>query len=160
MINIYIATIFPEIFPGSLGVSLLKKAEIKKIWKLHIIDLGIFDNKRRIDDKIFGGMPGMIIKPDIIEKLIQYNNIPWTKIFYTNPKGNLLNQNYLLNLLNEINIFQKTQINESYNILIITGRYEGIDQRVIDYFKIEEFSNQFTVRLLKVLSSLINWSTM
>lgn len=134
MINIYIGTIFPEIFPGVLAISLLKKAMEKQIWRLHTIDLRIFHPKGRIDDKIFGGMPGMIIKPEIIEALINYNNIKWNKILYTNPTGKLLNQEYLQNLSNEINI------TDDYNLLIITGRYEGIDARPIKYYNIEEFS--------------------
>lgn len=134
MINIYIGTIFPEIFPGVLSISLLKKAMEKQIWCLHTIDLRIFHPKGRIDDKIFGGMPGMIIKPEIIEALINYNNIKWNKILYTNPTGKLLNQEYLQNLSNEINI------TDDYNLLIITGRYEGIDARPIKYYNIEEFS--------------------
>lgn len=135
MINIYIATIFPELFPGPLGISLLKKALEKHIWSIHTIDLRQFHSKGRIDDKIFGGMPGMIIKPEIIEKLVEYNNIKWNKILYTNPTGTLLNQNYLNNLIEEIK-----KVNEDYNLLIITGRYEGIDARPIKYYKIQEFS--------------------
>ena len=134
MINIYIATIFPELFPGPLAISLLKKAMEKQIWQLTTIDLHMFHPKRRIDDKIFGGMPGMIIKPEIIEKLIGYNNIQWDKILYTNPTGELLNQKYLENL--EAHITLKY----NYNLLIITGRYEGIDARPIKYYHIEEFS--------------------
>ena len=53
MINIYIATIFPEIFPGVLGISLLEKAILKKIWHLHIIDLRTFHPKGRIDDRVY-----------------------------------------------------------------------------------------------------------
>jgi tRNA (guanine37-N1)-methyltransferase len=134
MINIYIATIFPELFPGPLAISLLKKAIEKKIWSLTTIDLRIFHPKGRIDDKIFGGMPGMIIKPEIIEQLIEYNNIKWDKILYTNPTGTLLNQKYLENLTGQM------QTKDDYNLLIITGRYEGIDARPIKYYNIEEFS--------------------
>ena len=135
MINIYIATIFPELFPGPLGVSLLKKAIEKKIWSFTTIDLRQFHPKGRIDDKIFGGMPGMIIKPEIIEKLVNYNNVKWNKILYTNPTGKLLNQKYLYDLLESI----KT-ISGDYNLLVITGRYEGIDVRPIEFYNIEEFS--------------------
>jgi tRNA (guanine37-N1)-methyltransferase len=135
MIHIYIATIFPEIFPGPLGISLLKKAMEKNIWCLYTIDLRIFHPKGRIDDKIFGGMPGMIIKPEIIEKLMEYKNIKWNKILYTNPTGELLNQKYLNSLLENIHIHEG-----DYNLLVITGRYEGIDARTIKYYNIEEFS--------------------
>lgn len=141
MVNIYVATIFPELFPGACGVSLLKKAIEKKIWSLNIINIRDFSIKKRIDDKIFGGIPGMLLKPEVIEKIINYyqeKKIYWHKILYTNPSGILLNQEYLINLKDTI--INNQLKNEDYNILIISGRYEGIDARVVEYYNIEEFS--------------------
>jgi tRNA (guanine37-N1)-methyltransferase len=132
MLTITIATIFPNIFPGVLGVSLLKQAMKKNLWKLEILDLKDFSFNKRIDDKLFGGLPGMLIKPEVIEKLIESNK--WDRVFYTNPTGIILNQTFLVKLSQQI-------INVPlYHILIICGRYEGIDTRVIEYYKIEEFS--------------------
>jgi len=135
MLKIAIATIFPEIFPGPLGVSLLKKALDAHIWSLEIINLRDYGLKGRIDDKIFGGFPGMLIKPEVIEKLIESSPQKWNKIFYTNPTGHLLHQNYLQNIYQQI---EATPLD--YSLLIICGRYEGIDARVIDFYNIEEFS--------------------
>jgi tRNA (guanine37-N1)-methyltransferase len=139
MINIYVATIFPELFPGPCEISLLKKAIKNKIWSLNIINIRNFAINKRIDDKIFGGIPGMLLKPQVIEEIINfYKHINWNKILYTNPSGNILNQKYLINLKNIIIDHQLK--NEDYNILIISGRYEGIDARVVEYYKMEEFS--------------------
>lgn len=135
MLKISIATIFPEIFPGPLGISLLKKALHEQIWHLEIINLRHYGPKGRIDDKIFGGFPGMLIKPEVIEKLLESFHHKWHKIFYTNPTGHLLDQNYLQNIYSQIET-QKLD----YNLLIICGRYEGIDARVIDFYHMEEFS--------------------
>jgi tRNA (guanine37-N1)-methyltransferase len=132
MLKITIATIFPEVFPGPLGVSLLKKS-LNIIWQLEIINLRNYGHKGRIDDKIFGGFPGMIIKPEVMEKFLESSK--WNKILYTNPTGTLLNQPYLQKLSDIINGFK-----EDYKLLIICGRYEGIDARVVDYYNIEEFS--------------------
>lgn len=137
MIKIYIATIFPNIFPSVLSVSLLKKALEKKIWSLEIINLLNFSENKRIDDKIFGGLPGMLIKPTVIENLINSFE-EFDKIFYTNPTGEILNQNYLLQ--QKIEILNSLSIKKTYRILILCGRYEGIDARVIKFYKIKEFS--------------------
>lgn len=136
MLKITIATIFPELFPGALGISLLKKAMEKKIWQLDVIDIRNYGTKGRIDDKIFGGLPGMLIKPEIIEKLIETNEVTWDNIFYTDPTGVLLSQKFLQNIKADIT----QSINDNYNILIICGRYEGIDARVIDYYNMIQFS--------------------
>lgn len=133
-LNITIATIFPDLFPGPLSASLLGKAMEKSIWQLNIVDIKTFG--KTIDDKVFGGFPGMIIKPQIIEGLMNSFDCLWNKILYTSPAGRKLNQNFLYEILNEIKVSKY----ESYNILIICGRYEGIDARAIDYYKMEEFS--------------------
>ena len=69
MFNINIITLFPQVFPGLLDVSILSRARKNKIWDLNTVDIKSFSkNSKSIDDKPYGGGPGMIIKADILQK--------------------------------------------------------------------------------------------
>ena len=68
MFIVHILTIFPEVYPGLLNISLLKKGQKNKIWKLSVIDLKKYSKDgMRIDDTPYGGGPGMIIKHDVLQ---------------------------------------------------------------------------------------------
>ena len=133
MINVKILTGYPEMFPGGLAHSLMGKALKENIFKLEIINLHDFgiDNRKSVDDEPFGGGPGMILRPDVVEKalLSVSNNINTksTKIYLT-PSGSLLNQKKLAIL---------AKLDE---IIILCGRFEGVDQRAIDVLGFEEVS--------------------
>ena len=77
MINIKILTAYPEMFPGTLGFSLMGKALRDKKFSMDIINLHDFgiSQRKNIDDIPFGGGPGMVIRPDVIEKAILSINI-------------------------------------------------------------------------------------
>ena len=72
MFEVKILTAYPSIFPGTLEYSLIGKALKEKKWALDIIDLHDFgyDNRKSIDDEPFGGGPGMVIRPDVVEKAV------------------------------------------------------------------------------------------
>mgnify|MGYP001268253243 CR=1 FL=1 len=72
MWNAKIITAYPEMFPGVLGHSIIGKALSSNKWSLNIINLHDFgiDNRKSIDDSPFGGGPGMIIRPDVVEKAV------------------------------------------------------------------------------------------
>lgn len=133
MINIKILTGYPEMFPGGLAHSLMGKALKENIFKLETINLHDFgiDNRKSVDDEPFGGGPGMILRPDVVEKalLSVSNNINTksTKIYLT-PSGSLLNQK-------KLGILAKLD-----EIIILCGRFEGVDQRAIDVLGFEEVS--------------------
>ena len=133
MINVKILTGYPEMFPGSLAHSLMGKALKENIFKLETINLHDFgiDNRKSVDDEPFGGGPGMILRPDVVEKalLSVSNNINTksTKIYLT-PSGSLLNQK-------KLGILAKLD-----EIIILCGRFEGVDQRAIDVLGFEEVS--------------------
>lgn len=129
MKNFNILTLFPELFPGPLGVSIFNKS-FNKLWSLEVLNLlnyGIGQNKT-ITDKVFGGLPGMLIKPEVIMNCMQSLCFNGKKIFLS-PRGKLLNQKKVEHL-----------IEGDDNFLILCGRYEGIDQRAIDYYDFEEIS--------------------
>ena len=72
MINVKILTGYPEMFPGGLAHSLMGKALKENIFKLETINLHDFgiDNRKSVDDEPFGGGPGMILRPDVVEKAL------------------------------------------------------------------------------------------
>ena len=133
MINVKILTGYPEMFPGGLAHSLMGKALKENIFKLETINLHDFgiDNRKSVDDEPFGGGPGMILRPDVVEKALlstsNNQNLKSTKIYLT-PSGSLLNQE-------KLGIFAKLD-----EIIILCGRFEGVDQRAIDVLGFEEVS--------------------
>ena len=133
MINVKILTGYPEMFPGGLAHSLMGKALKENIFKLETINLHDFgiDNRKSVDDEPFGGGPGIVLRPDVVEKalLSVSNNInnKSTKIYLT-PSGSLLNQK-------KLGILAKLD-----EIIILCGRFEGVDQRAIDVLGFEEVS--------------------
>ena len=129
----HILTLFPEMFPGPLGFSIIGKALEEKNWLLELIKLQNFSKKgsKYVDDKPYGGGPGMIIKSEIVHEALKQtikkikNNY---SLVYLTPKGKKLDQK-------KIKRFVKRN-----NLILICGKYEGIDQRVIDAWKMEEIS--------------------
>ena len=133
MINVKILTGYPEMFPGGLAHSLMGKALKEKIFKIETINLHDFgiDDRNSVDDEPFGGGPGMILRPDVVEKALlsvsKNINTKSTKIYLT-PSGSLLNQK-------KLGILAKLD-----EIIILCGRFEGVDQRAIDVLGFEEVS--------------------
>jgi tRNA (guanine37-N1)-methyltransferase len=122
-------------FPGSLGYSILGRALNEKKWSLNIINLHDFgfDSRKSIDDEPFGGGPGMIIRPDVVERAIyslDKKNIINTnrKLIYLTPSGIPLKQSNLLKFV---------EFNE---LILLCGRFEGVDQRAIEVLNFMEIS--------------------
>ena len=123
-------TLYPELFPGPLGVGLYKKAMDKKIWSLEVVNIRDYatDKHKTVDDTPFGGGTGMLMRADVIanslDKNISNENEP---IIYLSPKGKKFDQ-----------IFAKKILDK--NINIICGHFEGVDQRLLETRNIEEVS--------------------
>ena len=124
-----ILTIFPEMFPGTLSGGVVGRALEKGIWSYDTINIRDFaiNNYGSVDDEQFGGGAGMVMRPDVLGNAIDSVKKPG-KIIYFSPRGKQLNQK----LVHE---FVKCD-----TITLLCGRYEGIDQRVIDEYDIEEIS--------------------
>jgi len=133
MLNVKILTAYPDMFPGTLGHSIIGKALHEKKWSLEIINLHDFgmDERKSIDDEPFGGGPGMIIRPDIVEKALLsihcYEDIK-RKLIYLTPSGKPLNQG---------NLNEFIQFNE---LILLCGRFEGVDTRAIEALNFLEIS--------------------
>lgn len=136
MINFKIFTIFPELFPQILAKSITGEALNKNLWNLDIINIRDYglDSRKTVDDAPFGGGAGMVFRPDVLHNALEKNisknsqNLKKPKIIYLSPRGKVFNQKMAQELS------QESEIN------IICGRYEGIDQRIIDIFDVEEIS--------------------
>lgn len=124
-------TIFPEAFPGNLGVSLIGEALSQKKWELNLVDLKKYPVKSdRIDSIPYGGGAGMVLSPVSFEKAFESlsANQKAMKRIYCSPRGRQMNQ------------LDMQQLSVSEGIMVLCGRYEGVDQRILDYYNFEEIS--------------------
>ena len=130
MINFKILTLFPELFPGPLAASITGLALEKKLWSLQAINIRNYskDERKTVDDTPYGGGAGMVLKADILADAIEENKNLATKIIYLSPRGKTFNQK------------KAREFAQEKEILLLCGRYEGVDQRVLDEFEIEEIS--------------------
>ena len=132
MLNIKIFTLYPELFPGPLDIGLYKKAKIKKIWSLKVINIRDHskDKHKTVDDTPYGGGNGMLMRADVLADALDKNidNKKKEKTIYLSPKGKKFDQN-LVKKFSKLN-----------NINIICGHFEGVDQRVLETRNIEEIS--------------------
>jgi tRNA (guanine37-N1)-methyltransferase len=128
MISFKIFTLFPELFPGPLAASITGAALEKKLWSLEAINIRNYatDKHQTVDDTPYGGGAGMLMKAEVIAQAIE-KNLP-KKIIYLSPRGRVFNQEIAREFAQE------------EEIGILCGRYEGVDQRVLDELQIEEIS--------------------
>jgi tRNA (guanine37-N1)-methyltransferase len=134
MITFHIITIFPEIFEKYFKSSLMARAIKKKIIKINLINLRDFtkDKYKQLDDKPFGGGPGMVLKVEPIFKAVQLIKKKLknkkTKTILFSLKGKKFNQN------------SARRLSKLNHIILICGHYEGVDERVAKYIADEEIS--------------------
>ena len=129
-----VITLYPELFPGPLSASVTGRALEKRIWELELIDLRQYGRgiHKKVDGKPISGGPGMILRPDVLDEAIlrAHSSIGFKNALMVcmSPKGSPLTQDIAKDLL---------RYNE---IIIVCGRFEGIDQRVIEKHKMREIS--------------------
>ena len=126
-----ILTLFPEMFPGPLGVSLSGKALTSGIWALEARDIraSATDKHRSVDDTPAGGGPGMVLRADILAAAIDAADAPADNPrLLMSPRGRPLTQSRVRELA------------AGPGALIVCGRFEGVDQRLIEARALEEVS--------------------
>ena len=127
-----VLTLFPEMFPGPLGHSLAGRALADGLWRLHTVDIRGFatDKHRTVDDTPFGGGPSMVMRPDVIDAALASvaERAAGGPVVYLSPRGRLLDQD-------TVKRFAAAPV-----ITVLCGRFEGIDQRVIEARALEEIS--------------------
>lgn len=127
--HVNLLTLFPEMFPGPLGQTIAGRALEKGLWSFNAVNIRDFaeDKHKTVDDTPFGGGAGMVMRADIIEKALL--SLPATsRRIYMSPRGRVLNQQLV------------EELSQADGITVLCGRYEGVDQRVLDAYNFEEVS--------------------
>lgn len=114
-------SIFPEMFPGPLGLSLAGRALEEGKWALSTVDIRDYalDKHRSVDDSPFGGGAGMVMRPDVLDAAIRANPAPGPLVYMT-PRGRLLDQELVRELA------------AGPGLRVLCGRFEGVDQRLLE----------------------------
>ena len=127
-----VLTLFPEMFPGPLGLSLAGQGLEAGSWALEAVDIRDFaaDKHRTVDDLPFGGGPGMVIRPDVVSEAIDAaaGADPSLALIYLTPRGRPLTQ------------ARVGELARGPGIVLLCGRYEGLDERVLDAHGLDEIS--------------------
>ncbi len=125
-----VLTIFPEMFPGPLGSSLAGKALASGAWSLDVVDIRSFatDKHRAVDDTPAGGGPGMVMKADVLGRAIDATATDTRPRLLMSPRGTLLTQARIEALTGDA------------GVVLVCGRFEGVDERVIAARGLEEVS--------------------
>ncbi len=134
-----VLTLFPEMFPGSLGHSLAGKALKNDIWALETVDIRAFarDKHRSIDDAPFGGGAGLVMRPDVLTEAVEQSvarplldgtDTQDEPRIYLSPRGRLLTQ------------ARVRELAQAKCVTLVCGRYEGVDERALDAAGVEEVS--------------------
>jgi tRNA (guanine37-N1)-methyltransferase len=131
-----VITLFPEAFPGPLGLSLTGRALDMGLWALDVIDLRTFGEGRHrtVDDTPAGGGPGMVLKADVVDRALAAaaagtppDRARWP-VIYLSPRGRPFDQ------------AAARRLAQADGITLLCGRFEGVDERVIEARGIEEIS--------------------
>jgi tRNA (guanine37-N1)-methyltransferase len=125
-----VLTLFPEAFPGPLGVSILERARQNGIWSLETLDIRDFsDHKHRsVDDTPAGGGAGMVLRPDVVAKAVDAVERFERPLIYLSPRGAPITQ------------ARVREIADAPGVILLCGRFEGLDERVIEARGMEELS--------------------
>jgi tRNA (guanine37-N1)-methyltransferase len=131
-----VITLFPDAFPGTLGLSLTGKALDTGLWRLEAIDLRTFGEgkHRNVDDTPAGGGAGMVLRPDVVDAAFRHARVGtpvdrarWP-VIYLSPRGKPFDQ------------AMARRFAEAEGLTLLCGRFEGVDQRVLDQHQVEEVS--------------------
>lgn len=124
-----ILTLLPEMFPGALGHSVVGNALKEGLWSLDTVNIRDFASNKHnnADDTPYGGGAGMLMRADVIGPAIESVK-QRGKLIYMSPRGTPLTQ------------AKAHQLSQEKALTLLCGRFEGVDQRVIDHYEIEEIS--------------------
>ncbi|MCI2062889.1 MAG: tRNA (guanosine(37)-N1)-methyltransferase TrmD [Eubacteriaceae bacterium] len=128
--NIDILTLFPEMFESTLGASMIGRAQENGILDITLTNIRDYtlDKHNKTDEYPFGGGPGMVMMPEPVFRSLRAVGAENKKIIYMSPKGRILDQAKI------------EELSRVEDMVILCGHYEGIDQRILDGWDIEEIS--------------------
>lgn len=120
--RIDILTLFPELFPGPLGESVIGRAARQGMISVNAVDVRNFANDTRgtVDERPYGGGPGMLMMPDVLMRALDSVRSADSTVILTSPRGEVMNQRLAAELAAE------------KHLILVAGHYEGVDQRFID----------------------------
>ena len=129
MMHFDVLTLFPEMFPAVTG-SILGKARDKGILEFNFVNIRDFSNDKhnKADDYSFGGGPGMVMMADPIFGAMESVDAANKKVIYMSPRGRIIDKAKL------------DELSQEESLVILCGHYEGVDQRALDYWNVEELS--------------------
>ena len=125
-----VLTLFPDAFPGPLGVSLLKTAQANGLWALETVDIRSFSRHKHasVDDTPAGGGPGMVLRPDVAADAIDSVDRRSRPLIHLTPRGRPLSQTMVRDWA------------DGPGVIVFCGRFEGLDQRVVEAREMQEVS--------------------
>jgi tRNA (guanine37-N1)-methyltransferase len=126
-----VLTMFPDAFPGPLGVSLIGSAwRERNLWSLDTVDIRTFSDDKRgfLDDTPAGGGPGAVLKADVVARALDSLTGPRRPLLYMSARGRPLTQ------------ARVKEWSQADGVVLLCGRFEGVDQRVLDARGFEEVS--------------------
>lgn len=127
--EIDILSLFPAYFRGPFDVSMLMRAREASLLEIRHVDIRDFaENRRRVDDRPFGGGPGMVLCPDPVAKAIRSVKKKTSRVVYLSPQGSLLTAE------------KCAELAEYEHLILLCGHYEGVDERVLQIEVDEEIS--------------------
>lgn len=128
--KIHILSLFPEYFQGPFDVSILKRAREKGILEIEFVDIRDFaeGKHKKVDDRPYGGGPGMVLMPEPLCKAIRSVKMPGSRVIHLSPQGSVLSA------------VTCERLSHFDHLILVCGHYEGIDERVIEKEIDEEIS--------------------
>ena len=128
--KVNVLTLYPDMFPGTLGYSLAGKAYAEGKWSLNVVNIRDFatDNYQSVADTPFGGGAGMVMKPDVLDAALTpvYRTGP---LYYLSPRGPVFTQETA-----------KSWATQSDEMTFLCGRFEGVDERILEKWPFQEIS--------------------
>jgi tRNA (guanine37-N1)-methyltransferase len=130
-----ILTLFPDMFPGTMGHSVAGRALKEGLWAFNVHNIRDFarDRHKTVDNPPLGGGHGMVMRPDVTAAALDHvlscrEQAGRPPLIYPSPRGRSLDQGYV------------RELSQTSGVVILCGRYEGLDQRVIDHYQLTEVS--------------------
>ena len=120
--HIDVLSLFPEYFRGPLDESILKRAQTNGLIEIELINIRDYtlDRHRRVDDRPYGGGPGMVMTPEPVCRAVRAKKTPEAKVIYLSPQGVPLNA------------AMSRELAKEKHLILLCGHYEGIDERAIE----------------------------
>ncbi|WP_031933881.1 tRNA (guanine(37)-N(1))-methyltransferase [Candidatus Hepatobacter penaei] len=146
--HIVVLTLYPSMFPGPLGEGVLAKARTDKHWTLSLVNMRDFahDTHKSVDAPAFGGGAGMVMMPHVVDDALTHAGrlVSHPRYIYLSPRGRTLTQAWIKKAVRPVQPSPHEGSGAAppkpRPLVLLCGRFEGVDQRVLDHHSVEEVS--------------------